>query len=233
MQALNLSFYVGVIGNVISVLMFASPIPTFWRVVKSGSTEDFEGLPYVCTFLSASLWVYYGISKPGELLVATVNGLGIVLEFSYITLFLIYSPPIKRINAAILAAILDVGVLGGLILVTHFAMHGELRIDVIGFICAGLSFFMYGSPLAAMTVITRKSVEYMPFFLSFFLFLNGGVWAFYAVLLRDLFVGVPNGVGFLLGTAQLILYAIYYKPEGAKTMVGIEEARQRLIQQNT
>jgi hypothetical protein len=33
-------------------------------------------------------------------------------------------------------------------------------------------------------------VEFMPFFLSFFLFLNGGVWATYAVLDRDIFLGV-------------------------------------------
>jgi solute carrier family 50 protein (sugar transporter) len=40
------------------------------------------------------------------------------------------------------------------------------------------------------TVITTKSVEFMPFFLSFFLFLNGGIWATYAVLDRDIFLGV-------------------------------------------
>jgi hypothetical protein len=40
------------------------------------------------------------------------------------------------------------------------------------------------------TVIATKSVEYMPFFLSFFLFLNGGVWATYALLDRDIFLGV-------------------------------------------
>lgn len=42
------------------------------------------------------------------------------------------------------------------------------------------------------TVITTKSVEYMPFFLSFFLFLNGGVWAVYAIFDRDIFLGVNN-----------------------------------------
>ena len=43
---------------------------------------------------------------------------------------------------------------------------------------------------AQKTVITTKSVEFMPFFLSFFLFLNGGIWATYAVLDRDIFLGV-------------------------------------------
>ncbi|XP_058083495.1 bidirectional sugar transporter SWEET16-like isoform X2 [Magnolia sinica] len=186
-----LSFIVGVVGNVISVLVFASPISTFWRVVRNRSTEDFDSLPYVCTLLSTSLWTYYGVTKPGGLLIATVNSVGIVLELIYVSLFLIYAPSRTRIKTAILVGILDVGFLGGVILTTRLAMHGSLRVTVIGFMCAGLSLFFYGSPLAAMkTVIATKSVEYMPFLLSFFLFLNGAVWTFYSYLEKDFFVGL-------------------------------------------
>jgi solute carrier family 50 protein (sugar transporter) len=41
-----------------------------------------------------------------------------------------------------------------------------------------------------MTVVKTKSVEYMPFFLSFFLFLNGGIWSVYSLLVKDFFIGV-------------------------------------------
>ncbi|XVE65596.1 hypothetical protein DITRI_Ditri08aG0012900 [Diplodiscus trichospermus] len=206
----ELSFFVGVIGNVISVLVFLSPIKTFRRIIKHRSTEDFESLPYVCTLLNSSLWTYYGITKPGGLLIATVNGFGIIVEAVYVVLFLIYAPQKRRIKTGILVGILDVGFLAVAILVTQLALKGETQIDAIGFMCAGLNIIMYGSPLAAMkTVVTTKSVEYMPFFLSFFLFLNGGIWAFYALLVKDYFLGIPNGTGFLLGTAQLLLYAIY------------------------
>ncbi|KAA3481065.1 bidirectional sugar transporter SWEET17-like [Gossypium australe] len=208
----ELSFIVGVIGNVISVLVFLSPVGTFWRIAKNGSTEDFESLPYVCTLLSSSLWTYYGITKPGAYLVATVNGFGILAEAVYVVLFLIYAPRKMRVKTGILVGILNVGFLAAAILATHLALEGDTRIDAIGFMCAGLNIIMYGSPLAAMkTVVKSKSVEYMPFFLSFFLFLNGGIWAFYALLEHDIFLGVPNGIGFLLGTVQLILYAIYRK----------------------
>lgn len=71
---------------------------TFWRIVKQGSTEDFSGLPYVCTLQQASLWVYYGITKPGATLVATGNSVGVVMEIIYVTLFLIYAPPRIRVS---------------------------------------------------------------------------------------------------------------------------------------
>lgn len=35
-----------------------------------------------------------------------------------------------------------------------------------------------------------KSVKYMPFLLSFFQFLNGGVWSAYALLVKDYYIGV-------------------------------------------
>uniref|UniRef100_A0A9I9EC42 Uncharacterized protein n=1 Tax=Cucumis melo TaxID=3656 RepID=A0A9I9EC42_CUCME len=59
------------------------------------------------------------------------------------------------------------------------------------------------------TVIKSKSVEYMPFMLSLFFFFNGGIWTFYAFLVHDWFLAVPNGMGLLLGLTQLLLYAIY------------------------
>ncbi|KAI7980775.1 Bidirectional sugar transporter SWEET17 [Camellia lanceoleosa] len=115
------SFYVGVIGNIISVLLFLSPLGTFLRIVKHQSTEEFESFPYICTLLSSSLWTYYGITKPGSYLVATVNGFGVIVEVIYA-------------KTATLAGILNVGFPVAAILVTYLRMQGDLRIDVIGFI---------------------------------------------------------------------------------------------------
>ncbi|XP_058224062.1 bidirectional sugar transporter SWEET17-like [Rhododendron vialii] len=213
----SLSFYVGVTGNIISVLLYLSPLGTFRRIVKHRSTEEFESFPYISTLLSSTLWTYYGITKPGSYLVATVNGFGAVVQVIYLSLFLAFAPPRIKAKTAILAGILDVGFAVAAILVTHFAAPGDLRIDVIGFLCASLNIVMYGSPLAAMkTVVTTKSVEYMPFFLSLFMFLNGGIWTFYAVLVQDWFLGVPNAAGFLFGTIQLVLYAIYRRSKGSE-----------------
>ncbi|KAL2231250.1 UNVERIFIED_CONTAM: Bidirectional sugar transporter SWEET17, partial [Sesamum indicum] len=196
--------------NVISILMFISPVKTFVRIAKSGSTEEFDSLPYICTLLSSSLWTYYGIIKPGSYLVATINGFGVVVEIIYVALFLLFAPPWNKRRTAILLGVVDIGFFAAALSVTYLLLHGDMRINAIGFMCSGLNIIMYASPLAAMkTVVTTKSVEYMPFLLSFFLFLNGGVWTFYAVLVKDWFLGVPNGTGFVLGTLQLVLYAIY------------------------
>ncbi|ESR32775.1 hypothetical protein CICLE_v10005737mg [Citrus x clementina] len=185
----DLSFYVGVIGSIISVLMFLAPVRTFWRIIKHRSTEEFQSLPYICTLLNSSLWTYYGITRPGSYLVATVNGFGILVEAVYVTLFFIYAPTkAMRAKTAIIFGILDVGFLGAAIAATRLALEGEARIDAIGFMCAGLNIIMYASPLSAM---------------------------------------VPNGTGFLLGTAQLVLYAIYRNAKPSKNAANsMEEGAQ-------
>uniref|UniRef100_A0A5B6YYG4 Putative bidirectional sugar transporter SWEET16-like n=2 Tax=Davidia involucrata TaxID=16924 RepID=A0A5B6YYG4_DAVIN len=122
-----------------------------------------------------------------------------------------------------LVGILDVGFLGLVIAVTLLAIHGSVRLTFVGVLCAALTIGMYAAPLSVMKmVIKTKSVEYMPFFLSFFLFLNGGVWAVYSVLVKDFYIGVPNVVGFVLGSAQLIIYMMYknksFPPKSTEAM---------------
>lgn len=58
----------------------------------------------------------------------------------------------NQAKTATLVAVLDVGFLAGVILITSFVLHGDTKIDVIGFLAAGLKIVMYASPLAAMVI---------------------------------------------------------------------------------
>ncbi|KAK7849476.1 bidirectional sugar transporter sweet17, partial [Quercus suber] len=208
---------------------------TFWQVVKKKSTENYKSTPYITTLLSTSLWTFYGLLNPDGLLVTTVNGAGTVFQFIYVALFLIYAPQDKKVKTAKLLALLNVGFLGLVIAVTLLAIPGSVRLTVVGILCAGFTIGMYASPLSVMRmVIKTKSVEYMPFFLSFFLFLNGGIWSVYAVLVRDFYIGVPNAFGFVLGSIQLIIYAIYNKKSISKKSLEMmeEEGSAHLVKEN-
>ncbi|CAN8259087.1 unnamed protein product [Cochlearia groenlandica] len=208
----ELSFYVGVIGNVISVLLFLSPVETFWKIVKRRATGEYECLPYICTLLSSSLWTYYGIVTPGEYLVSTVNGFGAFAESIYVLVFLFFVPKPKLMKTIVWVLALNVIFPVISIAGTRSAFgDAKKRSNSMGFICATLNIIMYGSPLSAIKrVVMTRSVRYMPFWLSFFLCLNGAIWGLYAFLLHDVFLLVPNGMGFFLGAMQLLIYA-YYK----------------------
>ncbi|EOY11532.1 Nodulin MtN3 family protein isoform 1 [Theobroma cacao] len=207
----------GLLGNITTGLVYLSPAKTFWHIVQRGSTEEFDSLPYVVKLLNGYMWVYYGLVKPNSILVATINGFGAVLELIYVIIFLILAPPRMRVITAILFGILDVVFPVAVVLISQLSFNREMQINISGFLSLLFSVATYGSPLSIMkTVVTTKSVEYMPFLLSFILFINGLTWTVYAVLTRDWFIGIPNGSGFVLGTAQLVLYAMYWKPKQPK-----------------
>ncbi|PIA47707.1 hypothetical protein AQUCO_01400360v1 [Aquilegia coerulea] len=173
-----LHFVFGVLGNAAALFLFLAPVITFRRILKSKSTEQFSGIPYIMTLLNCLLSAWYGLPfvSPHNLLVSTIN-------------FTVFST---------------------VALVSLFALHGNGRKLFCGFAATIFSICMYASPLSIMrVVITTKSVEFMPFFLSLFTFLCGTFWFIYGLLGHDPFVAVPNGFGCGLGTLQLILYAIY------------------------
>ncbi|XVE89623.1 hypothetical protein DITRI_Ditri20bG0010900 [Diplodiscus trichospermus] len=226
----SLATIFGLLGNITTGLLYLSPAKTFWHIVQRRSTEEFDSLPYVVKLLNGYMWVYYGVVKPNSVLVATVNGFGSVLELIYVFIFLIFAPPRMRAITAVTFGVLDVVFPIAAVLITQLCFDREMQIDIAGFLSLLFSVFTYASPLAIMkTVVTTKSVEYMPFLLSFVLFINGLTWTIYAVITRDWFIGnyatltnasfslkIPNGSGFAFGTAQLVLYAMYWKPKHSK-----------------
>lgn len=205
---------VGVIGNVISFGLFMSPVPTFILIMKRKAVEDFKPDPYLATVLNCAMWVLYGMPfvHPDSLLVVTINGVGLFIEFVYVSIFFIYSPWPKRkkiLIVLLVEAIFFVVVL----LITLLGFHTTTaRSNIIGIICIVFNIAMYTSPLTVMRqVIRTRSVKYMPFTLSLANFCNGIIWAIYALLKFDPYVLVPNSLGALSGLIQLILYATYYR----------------------
>lgn len=211
-------FTFGIFGNVTALFLFLSPIITFRRVIRNKTTEDFSGVPYNMTLLNCLLSAWYGLPfvSPNNLLVSTINGIGAFIEAIYVLIFLIYAPRKLRYRMLGLLAIVC-SVFAGVALVSMLALHGNSRKLLCGTAATVFSICMYASPLSIMRlVIKTKSVEFMPFFLSLFVFLCGTSWFIYGLLGHDPFVIMPNGCGCTLGAVQLIMYAIYRKNKGEK-----------------
>ncbi|XP_065848993.1 bidirectional sugar transporter SWEET17-like isoform X4 [Euphorbia lathyris] len=148
MAALITTF--GLVGNITTGLVYLAPIKTFWRIVVNRSTEEFESMPYICKFINAYFWVYYGILKPNSTLVATVNAFGALCEIIFIILFLIYASPTLRARTGMLFGALDVAFPAAVTLVAQLLFKRKAQIDIAGFFCVCFSMAAYGSPLSAM-----------------------------------------------------------------------------------
>jgi solute carrier family 50 protein (sugar transporter) len=98
-----------------------------------------------------------------------------------------------------------------ILMVTHFVVKTPpLQVSVLGWICVAISVSVFAAPLMIVArVIKTKSVEYMPFTLSFFLTISAVMWFAYGLFLNDICIAIPNVVGFVLGLLQMVLYLVY------------------------
>ncbi|KAG6517101.1 hypothetical protein ZIOFF_020481 [Zingiber officinale] len=182
--------------------------PTFYRVCRKKSTEGFSCLPYVVALFSATLWIYYALLKPNAYLLITINTVGCIIETAYLLLEAgsVCEPGRVRFGAGA-DSVSD----------ARLPASASSRLDL------------------HRLVIRTKSVEFMPFWLSFFLTISAVVWFGYGLLIKDFYVAVidakylfinlvylatyvyiscsidqlPNVLGFIFGILQMLLYIAY------------------------
>ncbi|XP_015067685.1 bidirectional sugar transporter SWEET10-like [Solanum pennellii] len=217
------AFVFGVLGNIISFIVFLSPIPTFNKIYKKKSTEGYQSIPYVIALFSCMLWIYYAFLKTNTTLLITINSFGMLIETIYVSLFLYYAPKKARVNTVKMLLLTVVGGFGAIILVTQFLFKGVVRGQIVGWICLIFSLCVFVAPLGIVRqVIKTKSVEYMPILLSVFLTISAVMWFFYGLLLKDVNIAAPNILGFIFGILQMILYAMYRKKHKPIVNVNVE-----------
>lgn len=77
--------------------------PTYKRIIRNKSTEQFSGLPYVYSLLNCLICMWYGLPcvSYGVILVATVNSIGAAFQLVYVTLFIIYADTTRKVYSFI------------------------------------------------------------------------------------------------------------------------------------
>lgn len=225
---IHLELVLGIVGNATAMALFLSPTPTFIRIFKMKSTKEYSSLPYVCTLFNCSLWVLYGLPfvRPHSTMILSINCFGVALEMVYLAVFLSFAiKNIKMQTTTYLIGVLVVYI--AIILTTLFAIHTlKLRQLAVGSMCVVMAIAMYAAPLSVMGLVIRtRSVEYMPFALSLCNFMNGAIWTAYSLVTKDIFVGIPNGIGTISGIVQLSMYVIYRNATPVKIEQGGKEER--------
>ncbi|KAL3635121.1 hypothetical protein CASFOL_019668 [Castilleja foliolosa] len=193
-----------IIGSICFFLLFLSPILTFIKIRARKSVGDFDSLPYVVTFTSAGLWLYYGILDHGVAIII-VNAFGVVIEALYITMYMYYATSdirtlmVKKLAVGVVILLLTIPV-------TLVTTHSFFRVEIVGWRCTALSVLVAVSPVFDIVrVVKTRDVQYMSFWLSLALALNGAAWNAYGVD-EDNYCVIPNGFGCALGVIQILIY---------------------------
>ncbi|KAL2244720.1 UNVERIFIED_CONTAM: Bidirectional sugar transporter SWEET2a [Sesamum indicum] len=180
----------GVAGNLLAFVLFVSPIPTFRRIIRSQSTEQFSGLPYIYALLNCLICLWYGmpIVSSGIILIATVNSVGAVFQLVYIIIFIIYADKERKVKMlGLLLAVFSVFAV--VVFVSIRVFEPPQRQLFVGYLSVFSLISMFASPLFIINLVIRtKSVEYMPFYLSLATFLMSLSFFAYGMLKKDGFI---------------------------------------------
>ncbi|XP_077244057.1 nodulin MtN3 family protein isoform X2 [Tasmannia lanceolata] len=143
---------IGIIGNVISFGLFLSPVPTFITIIKKRAVEQYSPEPYLATLVNCMLWVFYGlpIVHPNSILVSTINGVGVLLEAVYLTIFFIFSGQKLRMKMVKILLVEFAFMAIVISLVMKLAYTHEKRSLIVGVLSVIFGTIMYAAPLGVM-----------------------------------------------------------------------------------
>ncbi|MCL7021606.1 hypothetical protein MKW94_020930 [Papaver nudicaule] len=206
----------GIIGNVISLTLFLSPIPTFYSIHKKDAVEaDISPYPYLMAVFNCASWVCYGLVKPNSLLFVTMNGIGLAIEFIYVALYLFYASKEQTLCALKNTIFAFALYLVELLFMTAIYLDSmpwrDAGIASLGFVCVNGNFSRI-LPYTDMLLKVRqtKSLEHISFWLSLFGFLNAACWLTYGLLRLDTYILTMSIMNCAFGVVQLSVYAYYY-----------------------
>nr|CAD1823903.1 unnamed protein product [Ananas comosus var. bracteatus] len=149
---------VSIIGNLISVALFLSPLPTIAKIRRRRAVEEFSPKPYLVTLFNCMLWMFYSLPPVHpSTLVAVFDGVGVVLELFYICIFIYFADNRMRwMLGGIVAAELSsmAGIAAGVILGVREA---ETRSFIVGVGCVICGVAMNAAPFSTMKAV-RSSV---------------------------------------------------------------------------
>jgi len=202
-----------VTASISTILQFLAGTLICQKIVQKKSTGDISSLPFVCGFLSTSLWLRYGFLIQEHSLIL-VNTVGATLHFAYVVTFYMYS--IKK--SIILRQFF--GCLLALLLILAYSVYEgnkDVAMKYVGFLCCIMTIMFFAAPLASlMHVMKVKSAESLPFPIILMTFIVSTQWFLYGILLHDRFIQVPNLLGCALSAFQLSLFCMYPKsPQSA------------------
>ncbi|XP_050386715.1 bidirectional sugar transporter SWEET3 isoform X2 [Argentina anserina] len=151
----RLRLAIGVMGNAASLLLYSTPILTMSRIIRKKNTEEFSCVPYISALLNCLLYTWYGLPVVScgweNFPVVSINGLGILLEFSFILIYFWFASPTRKMKViAILIPVIILFCITVSISTFVFNDHHHRKV-LVGSLGLVASVTMYGSPLIVVS----------------------------------------------------------------------------------
>ncbi|EPB67879.1 mtN3/saliva family protein [Ancylostoma ceylanicum] len=207
-----------------TVGLFFCGIPICRQIWKRKDTSEISGAPFLMGVLGGCCWMTYGYLK-NDHTVLVVTGCQVILYSSYTIFYWLMTKDKLWITVKVAAVLL---MCASLILSVKF--FGMKVFHPLGIVCMTLNIGDFAAPLAGLgkvfqiftfqrVVIRRGATSTLPLPLCIANFLVSSEWFLYGLLVRDVYLITPNGIGSFLALCQLFLFVILPRKPGQRSLM--------------
>ncbi|XP_072157751.1 sugar transporter SWEET1 isoform X1 [Bemisia tabaci] len=203
---------VGSTAGIVTVASFFAPAFICKTVIKKGSTENVDPMPFIGGMSMSILMLQHGLILKDPAMIP-VNVFGFILNLIYFSIYYHYSTERGQLWLTLGKAATFVAVLIG-----YAQWEYEHKVEFrFGLITTSIMFALISAPLLSLGEIIRtKNSASLPFPLIVSSLFVTSLWLLYGIIIENIFVQFQNAVAFLLCLGQLILCIIYPARDDSK-----------------
>jgi len=212
------------------LLITISGLDPICKIIRRKSIKNISCFPFLAIFTNCSIWTRYGLLIQ-DIIVTSSNTFGAASGFLYIAIYFYFADSSRTRLWIIKCFASSLVILGVVAVGIPFLFPDHLAtVRLFVGICGDTtSVIMRASPLIVIKkVITYKSTKHLSFFMAFAMTFHGFSWIIYSWFIfpvPDIFILIPNVLGFLAGGTQLLLFAVYWRTSWDQKLLGDPKRR--------
>jgi len=193
-------------GAFITTCFFASPIINYIKLFKKKiQYKDINILIILGNYISSIVWQIYGYKISCTQLIACYT-IGVFISLVWLWIYLIHMGKKAMTLTLIYALVLSI---------LTFALYIALAViirdkDTLGEVCFIICSLSYISPTQLLIkVLNKKDYRIIPIISAVISAFGFGSWSIFGLFQLSATIIIPNLVGFIFSSAQIILYRVY------------------------
>jgi len=192
-----------------TMFIYLTPVLPFINVLKGKvSYEETPGVLVSATYVNCFCWYIYGDMIFSDQ-VKICNCIGVIISICLISIYLVYEIRKYTLDAILNALIIITG---------SYATYRGLTIVVdddaiIGKICNVTAIIVFLNTMYLIYKVIREKNNYIliPIYSVWISLFAYGLWVIYGIIIKDVYLMIPNVIGIVLSIIQICIYIIFKK----------------------
>ena len=198
------NYVVPILGMLIAWALGLSPLKRVHQAEMDGTLGDYNPLPSTVFLINSVAWLFYG-GLIGNIFIIVLKLVLIVINLQLtLASYKVASEECRRQMEAVIHG--GLGVLMLFYVLFFYRVSPFYLQEAFGYVCMTLNLLIFVAPFSTirLVIIARNSSRiYLPF--AVMGFFGTFFWFLYGLVIDEIPLIVPNGIGALLNIFQLIL----------------------------